>query len=486
MRVCIINEYFHPETMGGTGTVLSSLARELTVQFEEVEIDVMTSRNQYHTEGSPLPAEETWEGIRIHRLKSPKPGPSTKKRLLANIVFSLLVTLRLLRQPRFDVLLVGTAPPTAPLAAWIYSRFTGTPYVYITYDLEPDRAVALKVLPPGSRFVRILKRLQGRWLMDAGKVVVLGRCMAHYVMENYALPADRVEIIPIGFDPEQVAPASHCTRFRAMQGLDGFVALYAGNFGRYHNFDAILDAAKALKDRDVTVALVGKGAQRSHIERRIKAEGITNVRMFDFVPLDRFADMIVSADVCLVTLEKGMEGLCVPSKLYGYMAAGRPSIVLAGQSSEVSLVVAESECGIHVDPDDANGLVRAISRLSDRPEEAARMGRNARRRLVEHFANSIVAGRYHGVLAAAAQRRTPAEPDCDAASAIVSLALEREPAVAAPFPSEQPDRVTAAWRTTADVRRELRPNDARPRATSDGCFQHPPAPGRRPRGSTLR
>jgi len=442
MRVCIINEYFYPETMGGTGTVLSSLACELRSQFESVDIDVITSRNQYHTEGGPLPTSETWNGIHIHRLASPKPGASTRHRLLANIIFSLLVMLRLVRQPRYDVLLVGTAPPTAPLPAWIYSRLTGTPYIYVTYDLEPDRAVALKLLPASSRFVRVLKRLQHTWLKDANRVVVLGRCMAQYVSENYSLPKSKLEIIPIGFDPMQVVPANRRTGFRSRHGLEGFVALYAGNFGRYHNFDAVLDAAKALADRGVTFVLVGKGRQRSHIVGRVEEEGIRNVRVLDFVPLDQFSDMIASADVCLVTLEKGMEGLCVPSKLYSNMAAGRPSLVLADRSSEVSLVVTESRSGIQVDPDDTEGLIRALCRLADDPKEAEWMGGNARRTLVEYYATSIVARSYYSLLAAAAKLHlAPEMPERESAS--VTPGFPSEKTIATPaFAADKPEKVT--------------------------------------------
>jgi colanic acid biosynthesis glycosyl transferase WcaI len=405
MRICIINEFFHPDNTGGTGTVLSNLARELRDRYENVEIDVITSRNQYRMEGKPLPAYENWHGVHIHRLASPKPGKSAALRLCANFIFSCLALLQLLRQRRSDVVLVGTAPPTSPMAALLYKRLTGTPYVYITYDLDPDRAVALGVLRPQSRFVSVLKGLQRRWFREADRVVVLGRCMNRYLQDNYGLSPHKLVTIPIGFDPAQVVPAAKQTRFRAAHGLQDFVVLYAGNFGRYHDFDSILDAAKALGEKRITFALIGNGAQRDHILQRVESEHIANVRVFPFVPFENFGDMIASADACLVTLEKGMEGLCVPSKLYSNMAAGRPSLALVSRESEVALVVTESQSGVQIEPGDTQGLIRVLTRLAACPEEAERMGRNARRTLEDFYANSIIAAMYHRVFAEVVQSK---------------------------------------------------------------------------------
>ena len=47
-------------------------------------------------------------------------------------------------------MLTATAPPTIPSAAQIYRKMTGTPYVYVIYDLEPDRVVRMDVMSAGQ------------------------------------------------------------------------------------------------------------------------------------------------------------------------------------------------------------------------------------------------------------------------------------------------------------------------------------------------
>ena len=89
MRICIVNEFFYPDSAGGTGAVLSGLARTLKDNYDDIEIDVITSHHLYRGKvGTKLPRTEAWDGIRIHRLSTPKPRTGMLRRLTANFLFS--------------------------------------------------------------------------------------------------------------------------------------------------------------------------------------------------------------------------------------------------------------------------------------------------------------------------------------------------------------------------------------------------------------
>ncbi len=398
MRVCIINEFFYPDETGGTGTVLSELAAALRRDFPDVQIDVITSVNLYRAQTVRLDAYEEWENTRIFRLPTPHASfRSTRHRLAANAKFGLAALGKLLRLGRYDLVLIGTAPPTLAMVASAYKALTKTPYLYVVYDLDPDRAVQMGVLPARSPITRLLRSWQKSWMKKADQVVVLGRCMREYVMRHYDLPPEQVQVIPIGGDHEAIQPLSPRTRFRAAHSLNGFVVCYSGNFGRYHDFDTVLDAAKHLQTAEPTVqfALVGGGAQKEHIERRVREEQIGNVTLLPFVPKEDYSDLLASADVSLVTLEPGMEGLCVPSKFYSILASGRATIATVSAGSEVARVLAEAGCGLQVAQGDAAYLVRAVSHLLHHPAETARMGCNARAVLEEKYTNRHVAALYY-------------------------------------------------------------------------------------------
>lgn len=399
MKICLISEYFYPDNAGGTPAVLSHLSRYLKDNVAGVQLDVITSTSLYRGEANSLPRFENWKGIRIFRLQTPKSNrPSTLLRLLAGAAFSFATLLKLLRRSRPDVLFIVTNPPTLPLAVQIYSRLKGVPYIYLIHDLYPDLAVALNVLPREHPVARAFHVAQRSWLHGAGRVVVIGRCMRDYLQSNYGVPADKIEVITNWSDGETIQPRDKDTNFRRVNGLSGFVVLYAGGFGQYQNFDCILDAAKLLNDESaITWVFVGEGARKNSIGARIEREKLTNVRLLPFVPDAEFADLLASADVSLVTLEAGAEGLGVPSKFYNILASGRPTVALVSPTCEVARVLEEADCGARVEQGDAEALARTILAFSNSPAEAERLGHNARRVFEEKYTLPQIAAHFHQV-----------------------------------------------------------------------------------------
>lgn len=71
------------------------------------------------------------------------------------------------------------------------------------------------------------------------------------------------------------------------------------------------------------------------------------------------------------------------TKMFEYMACGIP--VVASNFPLWSKLVGDADCGITVDPMDATAPTAAVRRLLDNPEDAARLGENGRRAILERF-----------------------------------------------------------------------------------------------------
>ena len=398
MRICVLSEYFHPDSTGGTGPVMSGLVRHLKDNYAGLEIDVITSNNLFRGKVDDLPAHENWDGVSIRRLSAPSSAKTaTSRRLLSNMVFTNAVLRALLMSRRkYDLVLVVTAPPVLPMAARIYRAMTGTPYVYLVHDLFLDMALAMNLLKDGGRSTRVMRNVQRKWFDAASRVVVLGRCMREYVGDRYHVVREKMEIIPIPANLQQIRSRDHRTAFRSQNNLEGFVVLYAGNFARYQDFDTLLDAAAALRDRtDISLVFVGDGARRGHIAKRIADENLTNVRLLPFVPETELDDMLASANVSLVTLEKEIAGLAVPSKFYNILASGRPTVAVVNARSEVGYIIKEAQCGVQIDPEDSAALEKVLRQLADDPALVKTMGTNARRVCEERFSREYVCHQFY-------------------------------------------------------------------------------------------
>ena len=397
MRICVLSEYFHPDNTGGTGPVMSGLVRHLKDNYEGLEIDVITSNHLFRGNMDALPATENWDGISIRRLSSPSAKRSTGRRLLSNLVFTNAVLKALLMGRRkYDLVLVVTAPPVLPMAARAYRALTGTPYIYLVHDLFLDMALAMNLLKDGGRSTRAMRKVQHKLFDAASRVVVLGRCMRDYVSDRYQVAKEKLEIIPIPANLKEIRARNHKTDFRTQNNLKGFVVLYAGNFARYQDFDTLLDAAANLRDRtDISLVFVGDGARRGHIAGRVENENLTNVRLLPFVPIGELDDMLASANVSLVTLEKEIAGLAVPSKFYNILASGRPTVAVVNARSEVGYIIKEAKCGVQVDPEDSVGLEKVLRHLADDPSLVKEMGINARTTCEERFSREFICQQFY-------------------------------------------------------------------------------------------
>jgi glycosyltransferase involved in cell wall biosynthesis len=373
MRLAVLTEFFYPDSGSGTGKVMSQLARKLHDQHG-FEVDVYCSINPYRTDSPSAPPESDWNGVRIRRFPSPDNNrKGTAQRFLGNWVLTRAIG-RAIQQEKYDAVIVTTAPPVLPQAALQYRRRKGVPYAYIVYDLEPDRTSALGIASPKGLPVRGLKSLQRRWLRQAGRVVPIGRCMTEILVERYGVDRSHVELLEVGYPGPSRRISGGGEGFRARHGLKGFLAVYSGNFARYHEFDTVLDAASKLNADEATFLLIGGGHKKSYLEQEIKRRGLKNVRMMSFVPDEEYEELLQASDLSIVSLVPGVEGTCVPSKFYSLLANGRPTVAIMASPAEVARTIAESGCGVVVSPGDSDGLVAQIRRLSSDPEHLQGLG----------------------------------------------------------------------------------------------------------------
>jgi glycosyltransferase involved in cell wall biosynthesis len=176
-------------------------------------------------------------------------------------------------------------------------------------------------------------------------------------------------------------------------GMHGaFVACYSGNMGRAHEFDTIVGAAVALAGSDVRFLFIGGGPQRRTVETVAAARGLAHVEFRPYQPRESLSYSLGVGDVHLVSLRPELEGYIFPSKLYGILAAGRPTIFIGAADGEIAQLVERERIGIAVRQGDPAALAAALVRLRDDRAKCAEMGARAR---------ALLGARYDGALALA-------------------------------------------------------------------------------------
>ena len=201
-----------------------------------------------------------------------------------------------------------------------------------------------------------------------------------------ALPAAKTTLVPNSADLDLFDPAPP---------REPFQVAYFGAMGEANDLTAVVEAARLLPE--VTFVLMGDGKRRAELERAAPA----NVGFRSGSKAD-VARLAAESNVCL-TVFKDVPVLATnsPNKLFDTFAAGRPAIVnMDGWMREL---VERNEAGVYVRAGDAAGLAETLARLRDHPDEAARMGRNARELAERDFGRDELAGRALAVLEEAAR-----------------------------------------------------------------------------------
>lgn len=375
-----VNRYFHPDE-SATSRMLSDLARRLS--RAGLRVAVVTSRQLYDDPAAQLPAESQVDGIAVHRVSTATLGRGTLiGRALDYLTFHLAAGARLRRLLRpGDVVIAKTDPPMLSVTVARAARVRGAVLINWLQDVFPEAANELGVAIRPAWLATWLRRMRNASLRQAECNVAIGARMAERLMAQ-GVPAAKVRVIPNWADVAEIIPKPvEGNPIRAELGLrDHFVVGYSGNLGRAHEFETFLEAAALLRDDPAFVFLItGGGAKIAALRRDVETRGLRNFRFQPYQPAERLADSMAAADVHLVSLLPQIEGLIVPSKFYGILAAGRPAIFIGDADGELAREIRSGDCGVAIGVGDSAGLARELRQFRADPALLARLGSNARK-----------------------------------------------------------------------------------------------------------
>jgi glycosyltransferase involved in cell wall biosynthesis len=203
---------------------------------------------------------------------------------------------------------------------------------------------------------------------------VLGEDMKNRILAKGIEP-EKLEIVRDGTEiAEEGEPETALDEavIRKIRDKFSFVLLHAGNVGFYGAWSTILAAAKELSAENIGFVFVGEGAQRDALA--LEAAEIPNVKFLPFFPGNKIASVLAAADAHLITIKRGLEGVVVPSKMYGILAAGKPIVAVAPLETDVAALGARQGFGIATEPGRPSELAAAIRALAADGNQIKKMG----------------------------------------------------------------------------------------------------------------
>ncbi|MCW8085989.1 glycosyltransferase family 4 protein [Sabulicella glaciei] len=290
-----------------------------------------------------------------------------------------------------DLVIASSTPLSVAVPALLAKRLRGTPFLFEMRDPWPElpRALGLRNRP----ILAAMEALAGAACREASGVVALSEGMAELAR---ARGARRVEVIGQGCDLDLFGP--HIPAWRPEEAASHeALAVYAGAHGNSNGLGLLLEAAARLRaagEARVRIVLVGQGPAKPALMREALRRGLRNVSFLPPLPKRELARLLAGSQIgllCLAPVGEFAEWTA-PNKLMDFLAAGLP--VLSNLPGAAARLLEEGECGVTVDPRDAEALAAALVRMAARPAERLKMARAARDMAQRRLDRRLLAARF--------------------------------------------------------------------------------------------
>lgn len=389
--VLFLLQFFYPEYISSATLpfdTASSLAEE------GFSVDVLCGYPHEYTDKAKIPHKEIVNRVHIKRVGYLQ---MDRKKAWGRMVNYLSLTAsmatRLFSMKNYKTLIVYSNPPILPSVAALASKLFGCKLVFVAYDLYPEIALKTNALSETGIVTKVMNMINQSVYKQATAVVALSSEMKNYIAKNRNIEADRIHVIPNWYKDEYEARGeekensfSHLTKGR-------FTVGYFGNMGIAQDMEPIKEAIRYYRDDpDICFLLSGHGSKHAEIENMIEDEKIENAYLYGFLKGQEYIDALHASDCAIVSLEKGLTGLCVPSKTYGYMMQGLPIVAIMDNSDIVRDV--QKGAGYHVKGNSPNGLIEAIAEAKNDPEVCGMKGKVSRKIYLENYTPEICLDKY--------------------------------------------------------------------------------------------
>ncbi len=398
-KVLFLEQYYYPEGWGG-----AQFPRDVTIDWARsgYQVVVVCGAEQYaQAVAGDSAADPRQSGVKIRRVPALIGGDVRRRKVLRQMWFLIAALPAMVFGRRPDVLVTQTNPPVTVLLTGMVSWLLRCPYVIIAQDLYPEVIFAHGMLSSRGLAARLLTALFRRAYVKAGAIVSLGPRMTSRLTEK-GVAADRIcEISNWATGDLQVVrgPANELRRSWDLEGK--VVAVYSGNLGVAHDCETLLRAMALVfgSAPQLRLVFIGGGTRSEEAQRLVRDLGLQEAVLFKpFVPFGLLPHTFGLADISVVTLLPGFDGLVVPSKLFGNMARCVPTLYIGPPGSDVDIYLRESGGGLSVTNGDAAGAARCLAMCVSDPERLAELGAAAGRFYERRLKKELALDQYRGLL----------------------------------------------------------------------------------------
>ena len=297
-----------------------------------------------------------------------------------------------------NLMFISSTPPIqGAMAALVKKcRRDHIPFIYNLQDIFPDSLVGTGLAKKDGLLWKIGRVIENFTYRNADKIIVISQDFKRNIMAK-GVPEDKIEVIYNWVDEQAVVrvPRNENKLFEKYN-LDPnkFYITYCGNIGLTQNMDLLLDVAKELSsEENIHFVLVGEGADKARVVKRVENENIKNVSFLPFQPYEDISHVFSLGNAGLIISKPGVGENSVPSKTWSIMSAECP-VIANFDENEIKSILNDNNCGIFTKAGDKEAFKNAILELYHNQEKAVQLGKNGRQFIMENLTREIGTSKY--------------------------------------------------------------------------------------------
>ena len=322
--------------------------------------------------------KEDMGGVTVIRVKSYiAANEGFLKRILDYVSFMVTGGIVAMFQKRPDILITTSPQFFCAVAGWVVSRLRRLPWIFELRDLWPASIVAVGAMKEGIA-IKTLYWMEMSMYRAADRVIAVTKGLKQDLVDR-GIPSDKIVVVRNGADTNRFTPRPKDATFVEKFGLQGkFVVGYYGTIGMGAGVQTAVDAGAILRDRDdIVIMLAGAGAEYADVEKSIKEQGLTNVKLLPPFDQSEMPAVWSLLDAAIVMMkDRPLFKATISSKTFEALAMGMP-VIMSLPAGEATGLVDEYGFGINVLPENPEDMANAIQKLADDPALTKALGQKA-------------------------------------------------------------------------------------------------------------
>lgn len=382
MKILVVCQYYYPEEFQ-----INDICEYLVNCGNQVT--VLTGLPNYPNGVVPKAYQwgkrhEFYRGVEIYRSSEIPRGRGAFSLVINYMSFVIMASIKaLFIKKDFDVIYVyQLSPVLMAIPGIILKKITGKKLFLYCCDLWPESVKVMKIRETSILF-KIIWNISTYIYGKCDLIGVQSTAFIQYFQKVHHISRDILMYIPQFAD-------SKFLKEKLSEKHDGINFMFMGNIGKAQDLDCLVEAVKIMKHiPGFKVHIVGDGSYLSTLKKHVDQYKLNNLFVFygrrPYKEMSRYYKL---ADVCLLTLSHdSIIGETIPSKLQGYMAAGKA--VVAAIDGPARGIILEAGCGQVVDAGDSVGLAEHMKNMIFHHERCQQYGENGKNYFKNHFTKKI-------------------------------------------------------------------------------------------------